>query len=322
MGIRTPVDPDHQLARGTAGNAKGLRELAASIKSTVKPIVDSAVARLEALLATYLLKADADTYYAAKVHKHAASDITSGGTTGAGFTVGGDLAINGGVSATGDVSGARGIMPTGIRSTGARNNQVTNGYVAAYLDSDGNLGFAPSTRASKDIGTEYAVDMTRFLGMKLFNWQYKNGGMKGIGPIADDLELAGLTEFLTYGADGKLQGLRYEALTMGLWSAYVQSRTSTLAEFNKRSVQTKTVTNMTALSIGGSKSYTVVWDKPFADTNYAVVANVYTSAGVLLSGAVAASLPASRTATQCVVQVTSGVALLAGQTLIVEGIHT
>ncbi len=321
---------------------KDLQKFVASVARSFQKSADSVFQRvMDAVASMFWTRTDADNRFAFKSHTHDGGDIVSGtvvrptnntssqsnqflggsftGTTG---TFSGGVAAAS-VTSTGDVTstGGRGVFPTGVQSTGARNNQVTTGYVAAYIDSGGNLGYAPSTRASKDIGAEYAVDMTRFLGMKLYNWQYKNGGMKGIGPIADDLELAGLTEFLTYSMDGQLQGLRYESLTMGLWSAYVQSRTSTLAEFNKRMVQSKTVTNMTALSIGGTKSYTITWDKPFSDSTYAVVPYVYSSSGVLLSGVSAASLPSSRTTTQCVVQVAAGVALLAGQTLVVEGIH-
>lgn len=210
----------------------------------------------------------------------------------------------------------------GVKSPGVRTRTVTNSPVQLYVDADGNFGISASTRAKKNIGDDYNVDMDKFLAIVLKNWQYKDKPFAtGMGPIADDLDAAGLTEFVIYNLDGTIQGVRSDMLIIGLWSAYKQSRASTLGEFNKRLVQTKTVTNMTALSLGGSKPYTIVWDKPFADANYAVSANVYSSSGVLLSGATAASLPSSRTMTQCVVQVTAGVALLSGQTLVVEGVH-
>lgn len=308
---------------------KDLREYIASVARSFQKQADTVYDRVIAAVQTMFWTRDqSDVRFAFKSHTHDGSDITSGTVTRptnnsssqSNQFLGGSFTGTTG-SFSGGVSGSNGSFSAGINSPGARNNQVTTGYVAAYLDQNGNLGYAPSTRASKDIGAEYAVDMSKFLGTKLYNWRYKSGGMAGIGPIADELEAAGLTEFLTYSADGVLQGLRYESLTMGLWSAYVQSRTSTLGEFNKRSVQTKTVTNMAALSVGGTRSYTITWDKPFADATYAVTAYVYSSAGVLLSGATAASLPSSRSATSCVVQVTAGVALLSGQTLVVEGIH-
>lgn len=223
---------------------------------------------------------------------------------------------------SGPVFGSQGTFTTGIKSTGVRTTTLTNSPVQLYVDADGNLGVGASTRAKKNIGTDYKVDMTKFLAVVLKNWTYKDNPLAaGMGPIADDLDAAGLKEFVIYNLDGSIQGVRSDMLIIGLWSAYVQSRTATLAEFNKRLKQTVTVTNMSALSIGGTRPYTITWDKPFTDADYAVYANVYSNAGVLISGAVAASLPSSRTTTQCVVQVTSGVALLSGQTLVVEAIH-
>lgn len=330
-----------ETPRRVQGLEVDLREFVASVARSFQKSADSVFQRvMDAVSGMFWTRDQSDTRFAFKSHTHDGADVTSGTVTrptnntssqsnqflGGSFT-GTTGTFSGGVSAatvntSGDVasSGGRGTFPAGVNSTGARNNQVTTGYVAAYIDSAGNLGYAPSTRASKDIGAEYAVDMTRFLGMKLFNWQYKNGGMTGIGPIADDLELAGLTEFLTYSSDGKLQGLRYEALTMGLWSAYVQSRTSTLAEFNKRMVQTFTNSSMTALGVNAEKTYDVVWAKEFADTNYAVTASV-TSAGAVL-GALCALVPGSKTTKGCKVSVRSlGIALLANNTLTVEAIH-
>lgn len=329
------------------------REGIASVARSFARAIDDLYTRILAQIkAQFYDKATSDGRFAPKSHQHSAADITSGtvtrpvnttsvqsdaflgGTfTGTSGTFSGPVSTSqiasagpvsgSSVSATGDVTSGsgNGIFPAGVKSDGARNNQVTSGYVAAYLDSAGNLGFAPSTRASKDIGAEYAVDMVKFLAMKLYNWQYKNGGMVGIGPIADDLEAAGLREFLTYGADGKLQGLRYEALTMGLWSAYVQSRTTTLAEFAKRGVQTVTDTSMTALGINAEKTVTITWPKEWADTNYAVVPTV-TSSGLALA-AVAALVPGSRTTKTCKVSVrTIGIALGSTAVLTVDGIHT
>jgi hypothetical protein len=110
-------------------------------------------------------------------------------------------------------------------------------------------------------------------------------------------------------------------LIIGLWSAYVQSRASTLKRIGNQSHQVQTVTGMTALALGGTKAYPIVWAAPFADADYLVTASVYSSSGIPVTGVSAACLPSARTATGCTVQVTSGVTLLAGQTLIVEAIH-
>lgn len=326
MAIRRAQDPDQRQARASVDLGSRLKELQASIVATVLPIVQGSADRITALLNNYLLKTDATNTYSPIGHKHAASDITSGGTTGTGFTVGGTLGVNGdlnptgAVAAGGQVSGTQAVFPTGVRSTGAYNNQLTSNYRAMYIDANGNQGYAPSTRASKDVGQPYAVNMQAFLATTLFNWQYKDDGMHGIGPLADDLDAAGLTEFVMYDDDGAPAGLRIETLVIGLWSAYVQSRANTLARVANQMLQTVTNGSMTALGVNAEKTYTVVWPKAFADTNYAVIPSV-TSSGAALA-AVAYEVPGSKTNTQVQITVrTLGVALLANSTLTVNGIH-
>lgn len=318
---------------------KDLREYVASVARSFQKSADDLFKRvIDAVKVMFWTRDEADGRFAYKSHTHAASDLTSGTVTrpvnapsvqadqflggsftGTSGTFSGPVSTSS-VAASGPVLGSQGTFPTGVRSSGARNNQVTTGYVAAYLDQDGNLGFAPSTRASKNIGTPYNVDMTKFLALTLYNWQYKNGGMQGIGPLADDLDAAGLREFVTYAADGTVQGLRYESLIFGLWSAYVQSRTATLTEFAKRMVQTVTNSAMTLLGINAEKTYDIAWPKPFADTNYAVSASV-TSSGLALA-AVCAVVPGSKTINGCKITVRSlGIVIAANSTLTVEAIH-
>lgn len=221
------------------------------------------------------------------------------------------------------ITGRSGTFTDSVQSPGVRQNILTNVPVQMYVDADGNFGIAASTRAKKNIGSDYAVDMTKFLNITLKNWAYKdNPSSVGMGPIADDLDAAGLREFVIYSPiDGSIQGVRTDMLIVGLWSAYVQSRASTLKRIGNQSHQVKTVTNMTALALGGTKAYAIVWDAPFVDADYLVTASVYSSAGIPLTGVSASCLPSARTATGCTVQVTSGVTLLAGQTLVVEAIH-
>jgi hypothetical protein len=141
-----------------------------------------------------------------------------------------------------------------------------------------------------------------------------------MGPYAEDLDAAGLNEFVIYSPEGVIQGVRLESLVMGLWSAYVQSRTTTLARIAKQLYQTKTVTGMTALGLNAEKTYDVVWDTAFADTSYLVSASV-SSSGLALA-AVASIVPGSQTATGCKVSVrTLGLALASGATLTVQGVH-
>lgn len=210
----------------------------------------------------------------------------------------------------------------GMASLGARTNTVTNSPVPLYVDAAGNFGISASTRARKNIGSDYKVDMAKFLAIALKNWSYiDNPSATGMGPIADDLDAAGLKEFVIYNLDGSIQGVRTDTLLMGLWSAYVQSRATTLARIANQLYQTQTVTGMTALALGGTKQYSIVWATPFVDANYMVVPTVYSSGGLPVAGATAAVIQSSKTATGCTVQVSAGVAVLAGQTLLVEATH-
>lgn len=250
----------------------------------------------------------------------------SGSVSAGGDVTGANLAAYSGVTglfvtAALAVKGLTGEFTNGLRSPGVRTTTLTNSPVQLYVDADGNLGVGASTRAKKNIGTDYKVDMTKFLAVVLKNWTYKDNPLAaGMGPIADDLDAAGLKEFVIYNLDGSIQGVRSDMLIIGLWSAYVQSRTATLAEFDKRMVQTVTNSAMTLLGINAEKAYDIVWPKPFADINYAVSASV-TSSGLALA-AVCAVVPGSKTVTGCKITVRSlGIVIAANSTLTVEAIH-
>lgn len=251
----------------------------------------------------------------------ASGDVAAGGNvTGANLAA--FAAVSGSsVSAALGVTGRTGTFSDGVQSAGVRTRTVTNSPVQLYVDADGNFGISASTRARKNIGDDYNVDMDKFLAIVLKNWTYKDKPFaSGMGPIADDLDAAGLKEFVIYNLDGTIQGVRSDMLIIGLWSAYKQSRTATLGEFNKRLVQTVTNSAMTLLGINAEKTYPIVWPKEFADTNYAVSASV-TSSGLALA-AVCAVVPGSKTTKGCSVTVRSlGIAIAANSTLTVEAIH-
>lgn len=219
------------------------------------------------------------------------------------------------------VKGLTGEFTNGVKSPGVRTTTLTNSPVQLYVDADGNLGVGASTRAKKNIGSDYNVDMDKFLAIVLKNWTYKDKPFAaGMGPIADDLDAAGLTEFVIYNLDGTVQGVRTDMLTIGLWSAWKQLRKATLDEFNKRMVQTVTNSAMTLLGINAEKTYPIAWPKEFADTNYAVSASV-TSSGLALA-AVCAVVPGSKTTKGCSITVRSlGITIAANSTLTVEAIH-
>lgn len=234
MGIRTPVKPEQALGRGVAGNAKALKEMLASIAKTVKPIVDSATAAIEAKLANYLLKTDAANTYSPQGHKHAASDITSGGTTGAGFTVGGNLAAtgsvsgaavssSGGVSASGAVAGNTGTFNGGLNSTSVYSKTISGTRTATWAQSDGQMGTASSSRRYKQDISPANLDVQAVLAVEVVHYHYINEVRKRddpsfaeyagpdykvateLGVIAEDLHARGLWEFVIYRRESRIE---------------------------------------------------------------------------------------------------------------------
>jgi hypothetical protein len=154
VDARTPQSDVEKLVGRLNALSRRIDELATPSGSAANRTVDqlrTLVENIQQQLDDYIAngtynKEQIDAGFATKGHRHSANDIDTG-------TVTGPLGVNG------DVTGQRAIFPTGVRSTGARNNQVTNDYVVAYLDGAGNLGFAPSTKASKNDHGPYDVDM-------------------------------------------------------------------------------------------------------------------------------------------------------------------
>lgn len=293
-----------RLANQTITQNKQLNSSVNSLISTTADIVANAYTASQAAIDNAATLAAAQAYAAPVVHTHDAGDIVSG-------------------TLTRPISTTTGNFSTSITSTGARANVVSTGYVAAYLDVNGVLGYAPSVRVLKTNVAAYNVDLAKFLSVPIYSYSYKNDpkGTMHIGPMADDFDAAGLKEFVVYDANGVMQGLDDKSLLWGLASAYEQSRMSTLSRIANQKYQVVQVTSMTALALGGSKAYTITWPSAFVDANYHVTASVVNTSGVPLTGVSAAAPIATRTATGCVVQVASGVTLLAGQTLIVEATH-
>ncbi|WIA96404.1 hypothetical protein [Curtobacterium sp. MCBA15_004] len=239
MPFRSPQSDEQNLGLTlTAPVRAAIREFVASIVPTVIPIVQGSADRITALLGSYLLKTDATATYSPLGHKHAASDITAGGTTASGFTVGGDLEVSGGVTATGAVTGDAGTFPSALNSTGVYGRQLTSSYKAVYIDAGGNFGFSPSPRAVKTNIRPWQPDTDVLLRIVPSLYQYKAEFTERdrraalpeddpdhdddyqvatmLGVIADDLDELGLEEFIFRDETGALAGVHYELLALAL----------------------------------------------------------------------------------------------------------
>ncbi|ARC55971.1 hypothetical protein AS850_02645 [Frondihabitans sp. 762G35] len=207
-----------------------LGELLASIPKSFAPVVENLQATIIATIqTTYYTMTQTDSLLAGKSstsHKHAASDITTGGTTGAGFTVGGALAVNGALSTTSTVSasgtgsvggtfsaGGRLTANTGITSTGVRNNQVTTGYVAMYVDQNGVFGYAPSTLSTKTLLGNFTPEIDQWVTLipKVFAYKDDPAKQRQFGLIAE-LVVKREPMLGIYDENHKLRGVRYELL--------------------------------------------------------------------------------------------------------------
>jgi hypothetical protein len=176
---------------------------------------------------------------APKTHQHAASDLTSGGTTGTGFTVGGALGVNGAL--TGQAATFTGaVQGQSVRATSAPATNITGTRVAAWLQSsDGLLGTASSSERFKTNIRPAALDTASILKLQVVYYQYiaeleqrdhdpTYRVATEIGVIAERLHEAGLWQFVIYerDADGSVKvdtagnpvcfGVRYELLALAL----------------------------------------------------------------------------------------------------------
>jgi hypothetical protein len=164
-------------------------------------------------------------------HTHPASDITGGGTTGAGFTVGGDLASNGQVTAGGDISTVASVRASDVFASNAPGNNITGTRVAAWLETaTGRLGTASSSERFKTNLRPAEVDPLVVLAMEPVFFEYVHELQERerratlpsphaqwtpdyevhteAGMVAERLHEAGLTQFVMYERDSYGNAMR------------------------------------------------------------------------------------------------------------------
>lgn len=250
-------------------------------------------------------------------------DVNAGGNvTGANVSAFGTVGGTN-VNASVGVTAPQGTFTAGVTSVGARTKTLTNSPVQAFIDAAGNIGVSASTLAKKNITGPYQVDMAKFLAVELKTWAYKdNPQATGMGPVADALDAAGLTEFVLYNVDGTVQGIRSDMLVIGLMSAYMQSRTATLTRIGNQKHQVVTLAVGASIALGGTRPFTITWPTPFVDNDYMTSASIVNvTTGIVVAGASAAVVQSSKTAAGCTVVVAAGIAISTGQALVVEAVH-
>lgn len=145
---------------------------------------------------------------------NAGTSMSAGTTfTAGGNITGGGLISNGGITAVGGIGAGGGISAASVTTTGdiassgtvtsanafvspgSRATVVTVGYVNAYLDGDGVLGYQPSTRRVKkdlqavpDVLGDALLGLTPYLGR--YEWDDASTPLK-VFLIAEDVQEAG-----------------------------------------------------------------------------------------------------------------------------------
>lgn len=127
-----------------------------------------------------------------------------------------------GTIAPADVNASgRGTFPVGVNSTGAYNQLVTYGgpYVAAWIHSDGTLGYAPSSRKFKTGLKPATFTAEQVLKLQAFFFQYfarapydQAQQRVHLNILAEDAHDAGFGWLVDYDEDGKPYGIRGDML--------------------------------------------------------------------------------------------------------------
>lgn len=112
----------------------------------------------------------------------------------------------------------------GVRSVGVYNNLLTSGYRVQYVDSNGFMGYVPSSRRFKS-DIEAAPDVkAAALALEVVTFRYDQaiaqfGDAARVewGVIAEDLHELGLTWAVDYDEDGEPFGVKYERLVLAVF---------------------------------------------------------------------------------------------------------
>jgi hypothetical protein len=122
-----------------------------------------------------------------------------------------------------------------IFTPSGRNSPVTSSPVAAYLNSDGRIGAAPSSRRFKKEIKSWSPEKQAVLALRLVSFRYNAAtygnahAPKEVGVIAEELVELGL-DWLTYKNDeGIVSGVHYERIALALLPVIQDHETRLLA---------------------------------------------------------------------------------------------
>ena len=171
--------------------------------------------------------------------------VNTGNVTATGFGhFGSDVSAGAAITAQGAVSGSSGSFPVGVTSLGARSTTLTNGFANFYIDSAGRMGIVPSSIwVKQDIhAADTRDEVAAIFRMPIVDYRYiaaveEHGDAARVerGSIAEYVELIGLGRYVSRDADGEVDGINYERLTIPLIAA-VQSLDARLRALEERAI--------------------------------------------------------------------------------------
>ncbi len=120
----------------------------------------------------------------------------------------------------------------GFLDSAVYSRTLSGSYRNVYVNSNGTLGWVPSSRTVKKNITNWTPDRQAILAMQLVQFQYKvaidpDGAIQH-GLIAEQLDELGLHWLVDYGTTGTPEGVRYDLIGLALLSV-VQDHEARLA---------------------------------------------------------------------------------------------
>lgn len=120
-------------------------------------------------------------------------------------------------------SGYLNVSGTYIRCLDTYGRDITGTRRAMWVQSDGLYGYASSTIRAKQDVTSSTLDVSAVLSIEPKNFRYKaqveSRGEEAaveVGFIAEDLDAAGLSQFVYYDEEGRPEGVSYETFSVAL----------------------------------------------------------------------------------------------------------
>lgn len=208
-----------------------LRELERPTGTSLNSLVDQVQQALANITTTVTAAITANSYTQAQIDNKVANPP-------AGSNVTGSVTASGDVTAAGRVTSAAPFL-----SPGSYAYQVTTGYVAAWINNDGQIGYSPSTAAVKkdlepfpDDLADAFLALTPYLGR--YTWDEEGSPLK-VFLLAEETKAAGFgPDVVPLDEAGDPQSINYSQLVVAALAALKRQQ----AQIDALTIQVDTLT--------------------------------------------------------------------------------